>query len=121
MTSEGAYLGQETILRAFNGDKDRFGLLSIEDATEHAIREVYRLSPDIFKALVFQKGLKDSSIDRVQKTIGSTLIIGTQHSRYLAFKQALEDQNTDVELLLENDFNAEELENEIKSFFQNGL
>jgi len=108
-------------LRAFNGDKDRFGLLSIEDATEHAIREVYRLSPDIFKALVFQKGLKDSSIDRVQKTIGSTLIIGTQHSRYFAFKQALEDQNTDVELLLENDFNAEELENEIKSFFQNGL
>lgn len=108
-------------LRAFNGDKDRFGLLSIEDATEHAIREVYRLSPDIFKTLVIQKGLKDSSIDRVQKTIGSTLIVGTQHSRYFAFKQALEDQNTDVELLLENDLNAEELENEIKSFFQNGL
>jgi len=108
-------------LGAFHGDQDRFGLLSIEDATEHAIREVYRLSPDIFEALVFQKGVKDSSIDRVQHSIGSTLIIGTQQSRYFDFKQALEDQNNDVELLLENDFNAEEMQNEIKSFFQEGL
>jgi len=108
-------------LGAFHGDQDRFGLLSIEDATEHAIREVYRLSPDIFEALVFQKGVKNSSIDRVQHAIGSTLIIGTQQSRYFDFKQALEDQNNDVELLLENDFNAEEMQNEIKSFFQEGL
>jgi len=108
-------------LGAFHGDQDRFGLLSIEDATEHAIREVYRLSPDIFEALVFQKGVKDSSIDRVQHSIGSTLIIGSQQSRYFDFKQALEDQNNDVEMLLENDFNAEEMQNEIKSFFQRKL
>jgi len=108
-------------LGTFHGDQDRFGLLSIEDATENAIREVYRLSPDIFEALVFQKGVKDSSIDRVQHSIGSTLIIGSQQSRYLDFKQALEDQNNDVEMLLENDFNAEEMQNEIKSFFQRKL
>jgi len=108
-------------LGAFHGDQDRFGLLSIEDATEHAIREVYRLSPDIFEALVFQKGVKDSSIDRVQHSIGSTLIIGSQQSRYFDFKQALEDQDNDVEMLLENDFNAEEMRNEIKSFFQRKL
>jgi len=108
-------------LGAFHGDQDRFGLLSIEDATEHAIREVYRLSPDIFEALVFQKGVKNSSIDRVQHSIGSTLIIGSQQSRYFDFKQALEDQNNDVEMLVENDFNAEEMQNEIKSFFQRKL